>query len=162
MPGAPWYGAYTLPYELTLAAGADGSYALKAAFAAEGSALEAEPEMQRDIELQNGAITVPSASPCRIRIETELEEGGVLRLRFGGFETVLSRGELACGEHRVKVGTDGRYRLDIVWDGPVAEIIEEISGRLLPAVSGETGGDTLELSGNGTRIVTFSRAALSL
>ena len=45
------------------------------------------------------------------------------------------------------VGTDGRYRLDIVWDGPLAEIIEGGSGRLLPAVSCETGRDTLELSG---------------
>ena len=162
LPGAPWYGAYTLPYELTLAAGPDGSYALKAAFAAEVASLEAPADIQRDIVLHHGAITLPAASPCRIRIDTELEKGGTLRLRFGGFEAVLSHGELSCGEHRVTVGTDGRYRLDIVWDGPLAEIIEGGSGRLLPAVSCETGRDTLELSGSGACILTQSLAALSL
>lgn len=163
-PGAPWYGAYTLPYELTLAVGAGNEYALKARPAREIDSLETLAAVYREMEAGETPVRIPLPVPCRIRVEAELETGGGLRLCFGGFRLELSEeaGRLSCGALSVNIGRGGRYRLDIVWDGPLLEAFEEISGRLLPAVSLEAGEAALVVSGRKAGMHTLTVSSLSL
>ncbi len=162
-PRALWYGAFSLPYELTSARLADGGYALRARPAREVDALEIDTVTLEGVPAGEGAYSLPAVSPCRIRIEAEFGEDGELDLRFGGFSIQASRrmGSLAGNGLPVDIDMGGRLLLDIFWDGPLAEVFETHSGKVLPLVSMEEGPRTPQLSGRSAQWKRITCSALS-